>query len=295
MNEYTQARWNAFGTFLLGILLMVLGVRIALVRAWLLAPVIVGFGVWLAARAFGRMTRAWVVESELRRTLRARLEAEYRRASLPRQIFWLLFAVAEADGPVGAVEREAVRRFLVERMPDPVTTADLERFEAARIPPEQVEPLAMQLRFALGAAQAETLFAWCCLVAFADGRFARDEHAILQGVARGLGLAPAQARTLFQGVKAEVLGQRAARGGPGGQAGPEPPRRGPRGVLRSRAEALAVLGLGASATREQIRTRHRELVKRFHPDANAALGPRALEEATARFREVQAAYEYLSA
>ena len=32
-------------------------------------------------------------------------------------------------------------------------------------------------------------------------------------------------------------------------------------------ESLLVFGLGERATREEIRARHRELVKRYHPDA----------------------------
>ncbi len=40
---------------------------------------------------------------------------------------------------------------------------------------------------------------------------------------------------------------------------------------------------------------HRQLVKQFHPDKHAHLGPVAAKEAEERFREVQSAYELLRA
>jgi curved DNA-binding protein CbpA len=61
------------------------------------------------------------------------------------------------------------------------------------------------------------------------------------------------------------------------------------------AAALATLGLPADATPEQIRKRHRELVRRFHPDAQPNLGPVAQREATERFTAIQRAYETLLA
>lgn len=50
--------------------------------------------------------------------------------------------------------------------------------------------------------------------------------------------------------------------------------------------ALAVLGLGERATLKEIKTRHRELVKRHHPDAGNAGDPDAM-------RRINAAYAVL--
>ena len=60
-----------------------------------------------------------------------------------------------------------------------------------------------------------------------------------------------------------------------------------------RKRALDTLGLEENASPQDIRARHRELVKRHHPDAHVHLGPVAAEEAAARFREIQEAYEML--
>lgn len=53
-------------------------------------------------------------------------------------------------------------------------------------------------------------------------------------------------------------------------------------------KSLSHLGLGASATKEDIKTRYKELVKRHHPDLNG--GDRHAEE---KLREVISAYNYL--
>jgi DnaJ-domain-containing protein 1 len=298
----TIEKLRAAGLVLLGCLLFWSGTR-APGPARLL--MVVG-GAWLIATQSRRFFALREAERryfrQWRDPVQARLREELRAASLPRQLFWLLFAVAEVDGKPGAAEREAVRRFLLQRFPDPVTQADLAGFEASRVPPEQVEAIAYDLRRALTPQERDTVFFWACLVAFADGRFAREEHEALQRVARGLGIEAQRARRIFWHAKARTVGgpqegaweNRSERRFEQGAQQQEHSRPRARGVVTDRGRALEVLGLPRDATQEQIRTRHRELVKEHHPDAHTHLGPVAAQEATERFREVQAAYELLS-
>jgi DnaJ-class molecular chaperone len=51
-------------------------------------------------------------------------------------------------------------------------------------------------------------------------------------------------------------------------------------------DSLLVFGLGERATLREIRTRHRELVKRFHPD----VGKEGMPE---QIRKINAAYQVL--
>jgi DnaJ-class molecular chaperone len=53
---------------------------------------------------------------------------------------------------------------------------------------------------------------------------------------------------------------------------------------------LDVLGLGETATLQEVKSRYKELVKRFHPDANG--GDRGAEE---RLKQVIKAYAVLRA
>ena len=69
--------------------------------------------------------------------------------------------------------------------------------------------------------------------------------------------------------------------------GARPDQQGPR-VGVAAAKALETLGLDDTATREAIRARYKEMVKRLHPDANG--GDRSREE---KLREIIQAYKHL--
>ncbi len=99
------------------------------------------------------------------------------------------------------------------------------------------------------------------------------------------------------------LGKRAARlhnslndfqfeGAFGGEerAEPQSPRRPERQVTRLQLTAFDTLQLEPSATLNEIKARYKELVKRFHPDANG--GDRGAEE---RLKQVIKAYGVLRA
>jgi curved DNA-binding protein CbpA len=49
-------------------------------------------------------------------------------------------------------------------------------------------------------------------------------------------------------------------------------------------DALLVLGLGGRSTLTEIRTRHRELVKRFHPDTGNVDDPEMIRKVNAAYR-----------
>lgn len=51
-------------------------------------------------------------------------------------------------------------------------------------------------------------------------------------------------------------------------------------------EALRVLGIGERATLKEIKARHRELVKRHHPDVGATTEPDAIRKINAAYRIV---------
>ena len=68
------------------------------------------------------------------------------------------------------------------------------------------------------------------------------------------------------------------------------PRRPERQLTRVQLQALEMLGLEAGATLQDIKARYKELVKRFHPDANG--GDRGAEE---RLKQVIKAYSVLRA
>jgi len=56
-------------------------------------------------------------------------------------------------------------------------------------------------------------------------------------------------------------------------------------------ESLRVLGLGERSTLREIKTRHRELVKRHHPDTGNASDPEMIRKVNAAYRMV---FDYVS-
>jgi len=243
-----------------------------------------------AARMSTRLIRIAALEKILLSDTQSDLHQQIRDSSLAQQVLTLLIAVAEVDGQADARERDLIRQFLLERFTDPDIHRQIRTWDHDPVPADQIGPLVHQLRLQLSSAECETIFYWCCLVALIDQRFDAREHDILQRIARHIGLPPLHARRLFHHAKIRILHSEGRAEGRFGQAlhGQDP-------GLDRRGRALEILGLENDATKEEVRSRHRELVKKFHPDAHTHLGPVAATEATERFREVQEAYEILSA
>lgn len=270
-----------------------------------LADVLAGLGAFFVAlRSVSPLVRSFGDDVRLRRDWGAEAHATFLRATTAQQVFQLLLAVAHGDGPPGPRERELVREFLRQRFPDPLTQAGLRTFETHGTPIRDLHALARSVARGLDHAERATLYSWSCLVALADGRFGAGERVALRQVARGLSIGEADARLLlllavelrrqFGGAAGRPRADGRAEGPAEGRWGPRsaaPPRVDGRAELRRR--ALETLDLPADASRESIRRRHRELVRRFHPDAQPHLGPVAQQEATQRFQQIQRAYEVL--
>ncbi|WP_320174424.1 DnaJ domain-containing protein [Maridesulfovibrio sp.] len=66
-------------------------------------------------------------------------------------------------------------------------------------------------------------------------------------------------------------------------------------VDEARLKALALLGLGESATQDDIRNAYLKMVQRHHPDKFYALGQEAVKAAEKVFISINASYDYLRA
>lgn len=70
-------------------------------------------------------------------------------------------------------------------------------------------------------------------------------------------------------------------------------RRPPAGNAERRRKALAVLGLYDGAKPAEIKRAYREMAAKYHPDRVAHLGPELMELTSEKFKEINAAYEFL--
>ena len=248
-------------------------------------------GFLITLRATSPLVRLLSDGWRLQRDWGQKSHADFLRATTAQQVFQLLLAVAQADGSRSASGRDLVLRFLQRRFPDPVSHAELQAWQRQSKATSDLRALARSVSHDLDVGERATLYSWSCQIALATGGFSVREREALQAIAKGLRLDADHARILF--LFAHQMHQQAHPGGsrsdPSGKQQQKPSR--PRSA---RAQALAVLDLAEGASKEQIRKRHRQLVRRFHPDAQPHLGPIAQEEATGRFREIQKAYETLT-
>jgi DnaJ like chaperone protein len=70
-------------------------------------------------------------------------------------------------------------------------------------------------------------------------------------------------------------------------------RRPPAGNAERRRKALTVLGLRDGAKPTEIKRAYRDLAAKYHPDRVAHLGPELMELTGEKFKEINAAYEFL--
>ena len=254
--------------------------------------VLVGLaGFLLTLRATSPLVRVMSDGRRLQRDWGQKSHADFLRATTAQQVFQLLLAVAQADGNRSARGRDRVLRFLQRRFPDPVSHAELEAWQQQSKATRDLRALARSVSHNLDVGERATLYSWSCQIALATGGFSVQEREALHAIAKGLRVDDDHARILF--LFAHQMHQQARPDGPGrGPTSKQP--RAPTRARSARKQAFAVLDLPHDCSKDQIRKRHRQLVRRFHPDAQPHLGPVAQEEATARFREIQKAYETLT-
>jgi DnaJ-domain-containing protein 1 len=287
---YTPAKTATTSWLFLSLVGMFIGFRLGQTALWSIGVVIAIYSALSALRQFGRLLRILAVE-QLYRETGGQGGPRFGHTTVPQQVFLLLFSIAEVDGRAGPRERDLVRQFVMQRFVDPAVHVSLAAWDAQPLPRDRVGPLVHELRSQLSRPECETLFFWCVLVALVDQKFNPSEHELLQTVARHLGLEPAHARRIFHHAKARVMAD-----GRGQRQWTSWDRSASRAnAPTARQRALEILGLDGQATSDDIRRRHRELVKKHHPDAHTHLGPVAEREATERFREIQDAYETLTA
>ncbi|MCC6781616.1 MAG: TerB family tellurite resistance protein [Planctomycetes bacterium] len=291
MNPLTVTKLILLGRLLAGIGLMTLGFWLSRGFGALVGVPLAFLGMTKAIAEVGRLLRVHDLERSFgpRRGEGPRRAGELDVSSAAEAIARILYAIAEIDGPASAAERVAAIRLVVENFPEPQLAEAMNRWELGRVDAATLRELLRAVRRALDDQNRMRFFRWCTRVALADERFNADEHEVLQTVARELGLAAEVARHLFHDEKGRILAERASGGG--GQRSQGSPHSSP----ARRSEALSVLGLDDGASEEDIRRRHRELVKVHHPDANRHLGAAELAASTERFQRIQKAYEVLTA
>lgn len=177
----------------------------------------------------------------------------------------ILTAVMKADGDVRREEVRAVRTFFSDRLGYRGESLEIVRELIKRFLREGVDLEALCLDVSRRSDYATRLLLVECMldVALADGRLTPEEEAVFDRAVRYLGIAPGDLASLR------------ARGRPHAD--------------------FDVLGVGPSATAEEVKSAYRELVKKYHPDRVAHLGDEFKDLAHRKFLQVQEAYDRIRA
>lgn len=145
-------------------------------------------------------------------------------------------------------------------------------------------------------------------IAVADGYLAIPENHILRFLADVIGYSPKQLAATFEELTNKPFpapgdpstvewwlhreGDHSRRDESSDESRQDAPRTGQHGM--SRAQALDVLGLDASASMSDIKQAFRHLANTHHPDRFSKLGPEAVKAANVIFIRIKSAYETLT-
>jgi len=171
-------------------------------------------------------------------------------------------AITKADEQVLASEVRLLKDYLVRSFGVSRGAVLMKMYKEILDKPMDVDAVCAQIRDEADPAFKRTVLQVLFEIALADSDLARSEMAMLERIARGMGLGEAEYRAMAA------------------QYGAHAPDR-----------DYELLELTNSASEEEIKTKYRELVKKYHPDKVSHLGAEFKELAEKKFKEVSAAYE----
>lgn len=184
--------------------------------------------------------------------------------------FSMLAKIASVDGAISASERGRVLSFIRHDLGLSAQQEELALriFDTAAASEESFDRLAIQCAqtFRFEPNILETLITIFVQVAAADGVVTLAEEALITRAAQIFGIPASAVGNLFARYRAK-----------------DDPYE----------KAYSILGVESSATDEEIKAAYRRLSRQFHPDTLAAkgLGEEFNAHATAKFREIQQAWE----
>jgi len=183
--------------------------------------------------------------------------------------------MAKVDGVVRRDEVQVLKAFLLESDVDQKKVAEV--YNEAKRSHEGWEEYAEQLqaRFSLRPAVLLQVLGLLYAVGAVDGKLSAREERFLLGVCDAFRVP----RWMFERLRRQHDAARAE----------------VRGQKPTEADDLAVLGLGAHASADEIKRRYRSLVRENHPDRLVAQGMPSefVAQATERLKSVNAAYDRL--
>lgn len=186
----------------------------------------------------------------------------------------LLLRLAEllikADGVVEKSEVLFVREFFIKKFGQRKSEILFKELKKSTTIPNDLESVVSLLRSKMEPSQYYGVLVFMFALALSDGHFAFEEERFIYKVGKGLGFSLDK----INEMKAQFIKPKRAN-------------------VTERTKRLNLLGLKATASREEIKTAYRRLAKEYHPDRLVGVSDVVKKIAEEKFKEVSEAYEYL--
>ena len=186
----------------------------------------------------------------------------------------LLLRLAEllikADGVVEKSEVLFVRKFFIEKFGKTKSDILFKQIKTSNKIPNDLDGVINKLRSIMDPSQYYGVIIFLFALALSDQHFAIEEEEFIYRVGRNFGFS----NDKLNQIKSQFI---------------KPKRKN----STERTKRLNILGLKASATKEEIKASYRNLAKEYHPDKLVGVSDVVKKMAEEKFKEVKEAYEYL--
>jgi DnaJ like chaperone protein len=185
----------------------------------------------------------------------------------------ILICIAKADGHISAAETQIIRQFFITQLH--FSGAQLEwlndTIASAKNTQLNMDALAKEFNSQFGYESQLMLLNMVYNVAYSDGQFHSSESQAIDRLAQLLGISVFDHQRIKMAFEAQF-----------GKSN------------TTDTTHYAILGLQPSATKAEIKTAYRELSKKYHPDKVHHLGPEFKQQAEAKMKEINTAYDVLT-
>lgn len=176
----------------------------------------------------------------------------------------------QSDGVVEKSEVLFVRKFFIGKFGQRKSDILFKELKKSNTIPDDLNNTLVMLRSIMQPNQYFGVIAFMFSIALSDGHFAIEEERFVYEVGKGLGFSVDK----INEIKAQFIKSKRAN-------------------VTERTKCLNLLGLKATATKEDIKAAYRRLAKEYHPDRLVGVSDVVKKIAEEKFKEVSEAYEYL--
>ena len=176
----------------------------------------------------------------------------------------------QSDGVVDKNEVLFVRKFFIDKFGKRKSDELFKELKKSKVIPNDLDNVILMLRAKMEPNQYYGVMSFLFSLALSDGHFAIEEEEFIYKAGKAFGFDINK----LNDMKAQFI-------------------RPKRANTTEKTKRLNILGLKASATKEEIKAAYRRLAKEYHPDKLSGVSEVVKKIAEEKFKEVSDAYNYL--